>query len=474
MMSMNFDTVLQNGTLVTASETFQADIGIKGERISAIGQSLETKGAKVFDLRGKFVIPGGIDAHTHMEFPFMSTTSADDFESGTIASACGGITTIIDFALQKPGESLEQTYKAWHKKADGKAVIDYGFHMIIRDLNPRILDEIKETIAYGIPSFKLFMTYRKEGLLLDDGAIFRVMEEVAKYNGLVGLHCENNDLIECLMSRYLQEGRKEPKYFAKSKPPVVEGEAVHRAVRLSEYAGAAMYVVHMSTRMGRETVFEAQQAHLPVYAETCPHYLVFTDEVYERPDGAHYVMSPPIKKKEDQEALWHGLASGDIKTVGSDHCCFTSEQKKLGKDDFTKIPNGVAGTEVIIPVLYSEGVLKNRIKLNQLVQVTSYNPARLFGLYPKKGTLAVGSDADIVVLDPQKEVRLTKENLHSKIDHSIYEAFTLKGYPVMTFSRGRLVYENGKFVGEKGWGKFQPRKPLKEAEQRQILVGALT
>lgn len=467
-----FDTLIQNGTVVTASETLQADVGIKDGKVAAVGQNLPKDGAKVYDAAGKFLIPGGIDAHTHMEFPFMATTSADDFESGTMAAACGGITTIIDFALQNQGQSLEQTYKAWHKKADGKAVVDYGFHMIIRDLNDRILDEIKETIAYGITSFKLFMTYRKEGLLLDDGAIFRVMEEISKHSGLVGLHCENNDLIECLMSRYLKQGRKEAKYFAKSKPPIVEGEAINRAIRLAEYAGAPMYVVHMSTMMGRETVAEAQQCHLPVYAETCPHYLVFTDDVYDRPDGANFVMSPPIKGKADQESLWHGLASGDVKTVGSDHCCFNTDQKKLGKDDFTKIPNGVAGTEVIIPILYALGVKKNRISLNQLVQATSYNAAKLFGLYPKKGTIAPGSDADIVVLDPEKEVRLTREHLHSKIDHSIYDDFTLKGYPSMTFSRGRLVNDNGKFVGEKGWGKFQHRRPLKEADSRQLLVGA--
>lgn len=470
---MKFDVVFQNGTLVTATETIDADLGISGEKITAIGQNLPKEGAKIINARGKYLLPGGIDAHTHMEFPFMATTSADDFESGTTAAACGGITTIIDFALQKSGETLEQTAKAWRKKADGKVVIDYGLHMIIRDLNDRVLAEMKEMIGQGITSFKLFMTYRKEGLLLDDGAIFRVMEEAAQHHGLIGLHCENNDLIECLMSRYLKEGRKEPKYFARSKPPVVEGEAVHRAIRLAEYSGCPMYVVHMSTEMGAETICEAQHSHLPVYAETCPHYLVFTDDVYNRPDGANFVMSPPIKKREDQEALWKGLAKGEIKTVGSDHCCFTSEQKKLGKEDFTKIPNGVAGTELIIPVLYHFGVSKNRITLNQMVQASSYNPARLFGLYPKKGTLAVGSDADIVVFDPEKEIRLTRENLHSKIDHSIYEAHTVKGYPVMTFSRGKLVQENGKFTGEKGHGKYQVRNPFKESEGKQLLAPAL-
>lgn len=468
---MKFDLVIKNGTVVTASDTIQADVGIKGEKIAAVAQDLPSDGATVIDAAKKYLIPGGIDAHTHMEFPFMSTTSADDFEAGTIAAACGGITTIIDFALQGQGQTLMDAAKAWQKKAESKVVIDYGLHMIVRDLNDRVLAELKEMIEYGIPTFKLFMTYRKEGLLLDDGSIVRVMEEVSRHGGLVGLHCENNDLIEYMVARFLKEGKMAAEYHARSKSPVVEGEAIQRAIMLARHAGVNMYVVHMSTRFGRDAVRLAQEQKLPVFAETCPHYLIFTDEVYKRKDAAHFVMSPPIKFAEDREALWEGLSAGDIKTVASDHCCFTSEQKKLGKDDFTKIPNGVAGTEVIVPLLYSEGVRKKRLTLNQWVQIVALNPARLFGLYPKKGTIAPGSDADLVIFDPNKEVPLTRENLHSRIDHSIYDGIVARGYPEMTFSRGKMVQKDGKFSGEKGWGKFVPRKALKEIEPSLAAAG---
>lgn len=457
---MSYDIIIKNGTIITASDIFCGDLGINGEKITAIGRDLSTDGAKVVFAQGKYVIPGGIDTHTHMEFPFMSTTTADDFYSGTVSAACGGITTIIDFALQNKGETLLKAAQSWHLKADAKVVTDYALHMIIRDLNDNVLNEIKEMVKYGIPSFKLFMTYRKEGLLLDDGSILRVMEEVQKHGGLVGFHCENNDIIEYLMESFLKAGKTSPKYFRESKPQEVEEEAVQRAVLLARRTKVPIYIVHMSTASGRSHVLDAQLQGLPVFSETCPQYLVFTDEVYDRKDAANFVMSPPIKGGEDRDALWKGLAGGEIQIVGSDHCSFTTEQKNLGKDDFTKIPNGVAGTEVIVPILFSEGVKKNRLSLNQWVQITSYNPAKLFGLYPGKGTLAVNSDADIVIFDPEKKVSLTKENLHSKQDHSIYNNVTVTGWPTATLVRGRIVQENGKLCVDKGYGKFIPRKPF--------------
>ena len=469
---MSFDLIIKNGTIVTPIDTFNGDIGIKGEKIVSISQSLDDINAKVIDAKDKYIIPGGIDTHTHMEFPFMSTTSADDFYSGTVSAVCGGITTILDFTLQGAGESLMQAAKNWHVKADPKVVSDYSLHMIVRDLNDNVLSELKEMIRYGITSFKLFMTYRKEGLLLDDGSIYKIMEEVQKHGGLIGLHCENNDLIEYLMSKFLKENKTSPKYFRLSKPEEVEEEAIQRAILLARFAGAKIYVVHMSTASGREQVIQSQLNKLPVFAETCPHYLVFTDDVYERSDAAHFVMSPPIKRTEDRDSLWEGLASGDIQIVGSDHCNFTTEQKRLGKDDFTKIPNGVAGTEVIVPILFSEGVRKNRITLNQWVRITSYNPAKLFGLYPRKGTLSVGSDADIVIFDPEKKITLTKENLHSKQDHSIYEGITVTGWPVATIVRGRMVQENGKVLVDKGYGKFIPRKTFSESDVSNLLAVA--
>jgi dihydropyrimidinase len=356
----------------------------------------------------------------------------------------------------------------WQQKADPKACIDYALHVTVTEVNESTLSEIKKVIEYGIPSFKLYMTYRREGLLLDDASIYRVMQEVAKYGGLVGLHCENNDLIEYFTNTLLKEGNRQPRYHQKAKPSIVEGEAVRRALTLAEYAGANMYVVHTSSRLGREAVRDARQREIPAFAETCPHYLVFTDEVYARPDGINFVMSPPIKKEEDRAALWQGLSRGDVKTVGSDHACFTSEQKLVGRDDFTKIPNGVAGTEVIIPILYSEGVRKEIISLNRLVQVTSYNPARLFGLWPQSGTIAVGSDANLVVFEPEKSVRLTADNLHSKIDHSIYENYTCHGYPVITISRGEIIHEHGNFNAKKGRGRFLKRKTRRDKTPDEI------
>jgi dihydropyrimidinase len=451
------DLLIKGGKVVTESEVFDADVGINKGAISQIGKEIRSPASRVINAERKFILPGGIDGHTHFEMPFMGTSTADDFESGTIAAACGGITTIIDFAIQEKGDTLLQTIEKWRGKADPKVSTDYSIHMVIRDLNDITFGEIKKVIEYGIPSFKIFMTYRKEGLMLDDGSIYRVMKETAKHGGLVGLHCENNGLIEYFVETFLKERKTTPEYHARSKPAIVEGEAVRRALMFAEHAGARMYVVHTSSRLGREAVRYAQQQGTQAFTETCPHYLVFTDQVYSRPDGRNFVMSPPIKSDDDRISLWQGLANGDVKTVGSDHACFTAEQKLMGKDDFTKIPNGVAGTEVIIPILYSEGVRKRLISLNTLVQVTSYNPSRHFGLYPRKGTIAVGSDADLVIFDPEKKVRLTVDNLHSRIDYSIYEDYTSQGYPDITISRGEIIQEGGQFEGERGGGRFLKR-----------------
>ncbi|MGD0423923.1 MAG: dihydropyrimidinase [Candidatus Bathyarchaeia archaeon] len=458
-MEAVLDLLIKNGTIVTESQVFQADIGIESGVITQIAKGIKGTASQVLDAGHKLILPGGIDAHTHFEMPFMGTYTADDFESGTIAAACGGITTIVDFAVQQKGELLFEALKNWRQKADPKVFIDYGLHMIIRDLNQKTFDEIKKVIEYGIPSFKLFMTYRKEGLLLDDGSILQIMQEVAKYGGLVGLHCENNDLIEYFSEALLREGKREARYHPDTRPGIVEGEAVRRALILAEYAGANMYAVHISSKLGMEAIRDARRRGVAAFAETCPHYLVFTDEVYSRPNGINFVMSPPIKREIDRTAIWGGLASGDVKTMGSDHACFTSEQKLMGGDDFTQIPNGVAGTEVIIPILYSEGVRKGVIGINRLVQVTSYNTARLFGLWPQKGTIAVGSDADLVIFDPEKKMRLTVDNLHSKIDYSIYENYTCHGYPAITVSRGEIVQKNGHVQAKKGRGRFLKAKP---------------
>jgi len=466
------DLLIKNGTLVTESQMFHADIGVEAGIITQLGTDIRGSASNIIDARGKFVLPGGIDAHTHFEMPFMRSYTADDFESGTIAAACGGITTVIDFAVQEKGDTLLETLEKWRRKADSKVCVDYALHMIIRDLNETTFGEIEQLINRGIPSFKLFMTYRKEELLLGDGSILQVMQKVARHRGLVGLHCENNDLVEYFTNALLKEGKRETRYHSQARPAVVEGEAVRRAITLAESAGASIYVVHTSSRLGREAIRDAEHRGTPVFGETCPHYLMFTDEVYSRPDGMKFVMSPPIKKDIDRVALWEGLAMGDIKTVGSDHACFTSEQRLMGGDDITKMPNGVAGTEVIIPILFSEGVRNGIISLNMLVQVTSSNPARLFGLWPQKGTIAVGCDADLVVLDPNMNVQLTHGNLHSRIDYSIYESYTCHGYPVITIARGAIVQEHGRFKAQRGRGKFVKRRFSSENRLDQARFGS--
>jgi dihydropyrimidinase len=452
------DYIVKNARVVSASDIFESDIGIENGKIVSLSRNLPLNGTKVYDAKGKIVIPGAIDAHTHMEFPFMGTTSADDFYAGTIAAACGGTTSIVDFILPRPGQSILDALGEYRAKADPKVVVDYGLHMIFRGQNLGDIDQIPRVIDQGVPSFKLFMTYRREGLMLDDIGCFKVMKKVGNSGGLVAVHAENNGIIENLVEENLSAGRIEAKYHAMSKPAIAEAEAITRSSRLAQSALAQLYIVHLSSRLGREAVDAARAGGARIFAETCPHYLVFTEEVYDRPDGRNFVMSPPLKGSEDRASLWEGLLpGGSIETVGSDHCPFTSEQKNLGRRDFTKIPNGVSGTEIILPILYSEGVAKKRISIFDLVRVSSYAPAIHFGMYPQKGSIMVGSDADLVVIDPNKRVKMTADALHTKIDYSIYDHITTEGYPVLTLSRGEVVMEDGNFIGKRGRGNFIPR-----------------
>jgi dihydropyrimidinase len=450
---------VRNAKIVTASETLESDIGVEGGKIVGISRHLDGGAERVYDAAGKIVVPGAIDGHTHMEFPFMGATSADDFYTGTVAASCGGTTTIIDFVLPKPGQRILDALDDYRSKADPKVVTDYALHMIFKQENMGDLEQIPEVVSQGVPSFKVFTTYRKEGLMIDDVGCFKVMRQVGNAGGLVAVHAENNGVVENLVESNLQEGRTEAKYHALSKPALAEAEAVWRVGHLAQAVGTPVYIVHLSSKPGKEAV-ELQRAQgTNIFAETCPHYLVLTDEMYETPNGRNVVMSPPLRGKEDCAALWEGLRSGGgVETVGSDHCPFTSEQKDLGRADFTKIPNGVPGTEAIIPILYSEGVSKGRISIFDMVRATSYAPARHFGLYPLKGSLMVGSDADFVVIDPEKKVRMTSDVMHTKIDYSIYDHITTQGYPVLTLSRGEVVMENGEFIGTKGHGRFVPRK----------------
>jgi dihydropyrimidinase len=453
------DLLVKNARIVTGSESFESNIGVEKGVITSISPTLEPSGAEVYDASGKIVVPGGIDAHTHMELKVTGTSSADDFYSGTVAAACGGIATIVDFVDTQPGETLLGALTEYRRRADSKVAIDYGLHMMFKDQNLPEIERIPEVVRKGVPSFKVYTAYRERGLMLEDADISRVMKKVSGAGGLVAVHAESERIIKRLIRKNLEAGNTEARYHARSRPPAAEAEAISRVTELARATSARIYIVHLSSRAGKEEVDNARRRGTSVFAETCPHYLVLTDEVYERDDARNFVMSPPVKKADDRAALWEGLASGGvIETVGSDHCPFTGAEKDWGEEDFTKIPNGVPGTEAIIPLLYSEGVRKGRISMFDLVRVTSAAPAMRFGLSPSKGSISVGADADFVVIDPHKRVRMTADAMHSKIDYSIYDRITTEGYPVLTVSRGEVVMEDGEFVGRRGRGRFVPRR----------------
>ncbi len=453
------DFVVKNARIITGAKTFESDIGVEDGKISVVSPNLRASGARAYDATGMIVIPGGIDAHTHMELPVMSTSSADDFYSGTVAASCGGITTIVDFVDPKPEQTMLEAFDDYRRKAEEKVVIDYGLHMMLKAQSLGELDEIPELVRKGVPSFKVYTAYRKRGLMLEDPDILRVMKEVGRAGGLVAVHAESDATIERLIQENVSAGNTGAVYHALSRPAAAEAEAISRVTRLAEEANAEAYIVHLSSRAGKEEVERARSRGADVFAETCPHYLVLTDQVYDRSDGRNFVMSPSLKKAEDCAALWEGLKPGGvIETVGSDHCPFTSAEKDWGKDDFTKIPNGVPGTEAIIPLLYSEGVRKGRISIFDLVRVSSGSPARHFGLDGSKGRIEPGWDADFVVIDPDKRVRMTADTMHTRIDYSIYDHITTEGYPVLTVSRGEVMMEDGNFVGSRGRGRYILRR----------------
>jgi len=451
-----FDLLIRGGTVVSPFDSFEADIGVRDGKIVTIAKSSQERADRTVRAEGKLVFAGGIDVHTHLSdrYDFFGTRNPDNFESGSIAGACGGITTFLDFARQVKGQSLSDCLSLWRSDADPKVATDYGIHVIITDVNQGVLGEIPKLVREGVPTFKLYMTYRN-ALLVKDGSILDVMNAVARAGGMMGIHCENNDLVE-----YARKGFQPGKgRYVDYLPPIfAEEEAVRRAILFASSTGCKMYAVHLSTRLGREAVREAQLANGGVFGETCPHYLVFTDKVYSAKDWPLFTVSPPIRGAKDQEALWAGLAKGDIKIVASDDAGRNSGDKMAAKDDVNGIPVGMSGIEVIIPILYTFGVRRNRLSINRLVEVTSHNQATLFGLYPRKGAIAVGSDADIVVFDQRKKVRLSRENLHSNVDYSAYDKITVEGYPVVTVSRGDVVWEGGQFTGHAGRGKFVPRK----------------
>jgi dihydropyrimidinase len=458
-------TLIKGGHVVTAVDSYVADILVDGSVVTAIGKDVEAFAGspdKVIDARGKLVIPGGIDPHTHMDLPFGRTSSSDDFETGTRAAAFGGTTTIIDFAVQYHGQELNEALDVWFGKAEGKAAIDYGFHLIVTDLPDKRLPDLKKFIDSGVSSFKLFMAYPGV-FLVDDATIFKAMTVAGESGGLICMHAENGVVIDAIVKRAIAEGKTAPKYHALTRPTRAEAEGVHRAIAIAEMANSPVYIVHLSCDDALKEVQAARDRGLPAFAETCPQYLFLDHSMYEQEgfEGAKYVMTPPLRDKSNQEQLWKGLRGDDLQVISTDHCpfCF-KEQKELGLNDFSKIPNGGPGVENRMSLIYDGGVVQKRISLNRFVELTSTAAAKIFGLFPRKGTIAVGSDADIVIFDPNRSQTISAKTHHMRVDYSAYEGRTVRGVTETVLSRGSVIVENGTFKGKAGDGKFLKRGPI--------------
>ncbi len=457
--------LIKNGRVVTAADDYVADVFCENGTVTAIGKDLPSnrfQADRTIDATGQYVIPGGIDAHTHLDMPFGGTESADDFETGTIAAAFGGTTSLVDFAIQYKGQTMRHALDDWMRRASGKAVIDYSFHMILTELPDAALGDMDTMVrGEGVTSFKLFMAYPGV-FMVDDATIFKALRRTGENGGLVCMHAENGGVIDQLVQEALRRGERAPKYHALTRPPTAEGEATGRAIALSEMAGVPIYIVHLSAAHALEKVKQARDMGLPAYAETCPQYLFLSYDNYEEPgfDGAKYVMSPPLREKWHQDVLWRGLAKNDLQVISTDHCPFCmKEQKELGKDDFSKIPNGAPGIETRLTLVHNGGVRQGRISLNRFVELCSTTPAKMFGLFPRKGTIAVGSDADIVVFDPKKRLTLGVKSLHMRVDYNPYEGTVVEGAPSHVISNGHVIIEGDKFVGKKGAGRFVKRGP---------------
>lgn len=460
-------TLIADGTVVTASDTFGADVWIEGERIVALTHPSQRaalgQADRTIDAKGQYVLPGGIDAHTHMELPFGGTTASDDFASGTIAAAHGGTTTIVDFAIQQKGGSLRAGLDTWHAKAEGKAAIDYAFHMIMTEANADTLEGMAALVNEGVTSFKMFMAYPGV-FLVDDQQIFRAMLRAGELGALITMHAEIGLPIDVLVQRALSEGHTAPVYHALTRPEVAEATGTERAIALAEMAKVPVYMVHLSAQRALERVMEARDRGLPAYAETCPQYLFCSeDDLRGTPDdewqGAGYVCTPPLRPRHHHEHLWRGLRNYDLQCVATDHCPFCmKDQKELGRGDFSKIPNGMPGVETRLYLLW-DGVRDGRISMNRFVEITSTAPAKIFGMYPRKGTVSVGADADLVVWDPAREKILGKDSLHMRVDYSPFEGRRVVGAPSHVLSRGELVVANDLWVskGREGRGRFLKR-----------------
>jgi len=453
-------TLISNGTIVTADGSYVADVLIDGERIAQIGAALggSITADETMDAKGRYVIPGGIDVHTHMELPFGGTFAKDTFETGTRAAAFGGTTTIVDFAVQSRGKSLREGLDAWHAKAEGNAFTDYGFHMIMSDVNDDTLKEMDQLVAEGVPDFKLFTAY--PGVFFsDDGAIFRAMQQTAKNGGLIMMHAENGLAIDVIAADTFNSGVTDPIGHGLARYPVLEGEATNRVIRLAQAAKVPVYIVHLSAREALDAVRMARDQGLPAFAETCPQYLFLSlDDLGNGFDGAKFVCSPPLRTKDHQPELWSGLVKDDLQVVSTDHCPFDFHgQKDLGKGDFRKIPNGLPGVEDRMDLLHDGGVVAGKITKERWVEITSTAPAKLFGMYPRKGAITVGADADVVVYDPKREHTISAKTHHMDVDYSCYEGRSVRGGADVVLSRGSVVVRNGEFTGRKGAGNFVKR-----------------
>ncbi|MGD0983807.1 MAG: dihydropyrimidinase [Acidimicrobiales bacterium] len=465
-------TVITGGTLVTADGASPMDILVQDEKVAALAAGFsglsETwkQGADiVFDATGRYVVPGGIDAHTHMDMPFGGTTSADTFETGTRAAAWGGTTMIIDFAIQTKNESLLAGMDTWQAKADGACAVDYSFHAIISDVTEASLKEMDELVAQGVTSFKLFMAY--PGVFYStDKDILRAMDRASGNGALIMMHAENGIAIDAIVAAAIARGQTDPIYHGLTRPAEMEGEAAARAIRLAQVTRAPLYIVHVSSAPALEAIVEARDRGQHVFAETCPQYLFLSEEDMARPgfEGAKFVCTPPLRPREHQAVLWRGLRTDDLSVVATDHCpfCF-AEQKELGVGDFTKIPNGLPGVENRMDLIF-QGVVSGEISLPRWVEVTSTNPAKMFGLFPRKGTIAPGSDADIVVYDPAGEQTISAATHHMAVDYSCYEGLRIKGHVDAVFSRGRQIISDGQYTGEAGHGRFVPRQVSQRLE----------
>lgn len=453
--------LIKNGRIITAADDYIADIFIENEKITTIGKNLQVTANKVIDARNKLVFPGGIDPHVHLDMPFMGTYSSDNYETGTKAALFGGTTMVIDFILQTQGKSLNDALADWRKRSDGNALSDYAFHMAVTDFNEHTKAEIKDLIEKeGIISFKTFMAY-KGALMIDDRQMVGLMQEVKKQGGMVTVHATNGDMIDFLVAKHKAEGKLAPLYHYLSQPEITEAEATGRFADMASYTEVPAYVVHMTCEGALNHIRDAAKRNQKVFAETCIQYLVIDASLYDKGfESAKWVMSPPLREKKDQAALWAGINQGTIQVVATDHCPFMWEQKKMGEHDFSKIPNGHPGIEHRMELLFSEGVQKGKISLNKYVEVTSANPAKIFGMYPQKGSLAIGSDADIVIFDPEEKHIISAKTHHMHCDYSAYEGWEVKGKCKTVILRGKIAVDDNKIWIEKGFGKFVKRKKV--------------